>query len=147
MFSRAAIRRSGFGIIVISLAVAGAVWVDIALFLPLFRDPVDFSRDIRPIFNQKLHCHHGGSPPKTASFIFREEALGRVVWPSDHCAWQPRRIGTDYRVTSRTRTSACPITPPLAPERIALLRRWIKEPKWMDHWAFVPPKQATVYRQ
>jgi hypothetical protein len=31
--------------------------------------------------------------------------------------------------------------PPLPPQQIDLLRRWIKEgAKWTDHWAFVPPK-------
>ena len=30
--------------------------------------------------------------------------------------------------------------PPLPPQQIALLRRWIKEgAKWQDYWAFVPP--------
>ena len=35
--------------------------------------------------------------------------------------------------------------PPLPPQQIALLRRWIKEgAKWEDHWAFVPPKPQPL---
>ena len=41
---------------------------------------------------------------------------------------------------------ACPYhAPPLSPEQIALLRRWIKEgAKWKDHWAFVPPAPQSL---
>ena len=35
--------------------------------------------------------------------------------------------------------------PPLPPQQIALLRRWIKEgAKWEDHWAFVAPKPQPL---
>jgi hypothetical protein len=35
--------------------------------------------------------------------------------------------------------------PPLPPDQIELLRRWIKEgAKWTDHWAFVPPKSQPL---
>ena len=35
--------------------------------------------------------------------------------------------------------------PPLPPQQIELLRRWIKQgAKWEDHWAFVPPKPQPL---
>lgn len=152
MLSRAAIRRGGFGIIVISLAVAGAAWVrrnhTVPLFPSLFRDPVDFSRDIRPIFNQNCTACHGGVRQKNGvSFIFREEALGKgksgrpTIVPGN-----PDASELIARVTSRDPDVRMPYhAPPLAPEQIALLRRWIKEgAKWTDHWAFVPPKQQPL---
>jgi len=59
MLSQAAIRRSRLGVIAILLAVAGLVSVSwphaSGLFSRLFRKPVDFSSDIRPIFNQNSY--------------------------------------------------------------------------------------------
>ena len=35
--------------------------------------------------------------------------------------------------------------PPLPPEEIALIERWISEgAEWQNHWAFVPPKETPV---
>ncbi len=35
--------------------------------------------------------------------------------------------------------------PPLSPQQIALLRRWIKQgAQWEDHWAFVAPKPQPL---
>jgi len=40
-------------------------------------DRVDFSRDIRPIFNQNcVSCHGGVRQKNDVSFIYRDEALG-----------------------------------------------------------------------
>src|SRR5271169_6769365 len=81
MLNQAAIRRSRLGVIAMLLAVAGLVsvsWPHAAfLFSRLFRKPVDFSSDIRPIFNQNCTSCHGGVRQKNGvSFIFREQALG-----------------------------------------------------------------------
>jgi hypothetical protein len=152
MLSQAAIRRSRFGIIAISLAIAGAVWVGwphgASLFSRLFRKPLDFSHDIRPIFNQNCTACHGGVRQKNGvSFIFREEALGtgksgrRTIVPGD-----PDASELIVRVTSTDPELRMPHhAPPLPPEQIALLRRWIKEgAKWTDHWVFVPPKPQPL---
>src|ERR1035438_4887704 len=41
------------------------------------KDRVDFSRDIRPIFNQNcVACHGGVRQRNDVSFIYRDEALG-----------------------------------------------------------------------
>src|SRR5271170_1250975 len=152
MFSLAAIRRGRLGWIAISFAVAGLVslsWPHAAPLLShLFRGPVDFSRDIRPIFNQNCTSCHGGVRQKNGvSFIFREEALGtgksgrRTIVPGD-----PDASELITRVTSKDPDVRMPYhAPALPPEQIALLRRWIKEgAKWTDHWAFVPPKSQPL---
>jgi Protein of unknown function (DUF1553)/Protein of unknown function (DUF1549)/Planctomycete cytochrome C len=152
MLSQVAIRRSRLGVMAILLAVAGLVSVSwphaSGLFSRLFRKPVDFSSDIRPIFNQNCTSCHGGVRQKNGvSFIFREEALGTgksgrpTIVPGN-----PDASELIARVTSTDPDMRMPYhAPPLAPEQIALLRRWIKEgAKWTDHWAFVPPKPQPL---
>jgi hypothetical protein len=104
---------------------------------------VEFSRDIRPILNQNCVACHGGVRQKNGvSFIFREEALGTgksgrpTIVPGD-----PDRSEFMARLTSTDPEARMPYHgPPLPPQQIALLRRWIKEgAKWEDYWAFVPP--------
>ena len=107
-------------------------------------DKVHFSRDIRPILNQNcMHCHGGVRQKNGVSFLFREEALGvgksgrRTIVPG-----KPDESELIARLTSSDPEARMPYhAPPLPPQQIALLRRWIKEgAKWEDHWAFIAPK-------
>jgi mono/diheme cytochrome c family protein len=97
---------------------------------------VEFSRDIRPILNQNCVACHGGVRQKNGvSFIFREEALGtgksgrRTIVPGNP-------DGSEFmaRLTSTDPEARMPYhAPPLPPQQVALLRRWIKEgAKWED---------------
>ncbi|HEY7617267.1 MAG TPA: DUF1549 domain-containing protein, partial [Terriglobales bacterium] len=112
------------------------------------RNPVSFSRDVRPILNQNcVPCHGGVRQKNGVSFIFREEALG--VGKSGRPTIVPGKPDASElmaRVTSNDPDVRMPYhAPPLAPPQIALLRRWIKEgAKWEDHWAFVPPKAQPL---
>src|SRR5271154_6767363 len=82
-------------------------------------DRVDFSRDIRPIFNQNCTACHGGVRQKNGvSFIFREEALGtgksgrRTIVPGD-----PDASELIARVTSKDPDVRMPYhAPALSPE-------------------------------
>jgi len=109
---------------------------------------VEFSRDIRPILNQNCVACHGGVRQKNGvSFIFREDALGtgksgrRTIVPGN-----PDASEFMARLTSTDPEARMPYhAPPLPPQQIALLRRWIKEgAKWEDYWAFVPPAQQPL---
>ena len=111
-------------------------------------DEVSFSRDIRPILNQNcVPCHGGVRQKNGVSFIFREEALGvgksgrRTIVPG-----KPDESELIARVTSTDPETRMPYHgPPLPPQQIALLRRWIKEgAKWEDHWSFVAPKPQPL---
>src|ERR1700687_6071010 len=148
MPTKFAFRSRRIAMVALSLGAAGLVWVcwphAAPLFSRVFTKPVDFSRDIRPIFNQNCVACHGGVRQKNGvSFIFREAALGvgksgrRTIVPGD-----PDASELMARVTSTDPDARMPYhAPPLPPVQIALLRRWIKEgAKWTDHWAFVPPK-------
>ncbi len=109
---------------------------------------MDFSRDIRPIFNQNcVSCHGGVRQKNGVSFIYREEALGKgksgrpTIVPG-----HPDASELMARVTSKDPDQRMPYhAPPLPPQQIELLRRWIKQgAKWEDYWAFVPPKSQTL---
>jgi hypothetical protein len=145
-------RSRRLGMIAISLGAAGILWVNwfhaVPLFSRIFRTPVDFSRDVRPIFNQNCVACHGGVRQKNGvSFIFREAALGigksgrPTIVPGD-----PDASELMARAASTDPDMRMPYhAPPLPPEQIALLRRWIKEgANWTDHWAFVPPKSQPL---
>jgi hypothetical protein len=134
---------------VLCLLIAGglaAVWPHLRPVF--FRQRVVFSRDIRPIFNQNcVSCHGGVRQKNGVSFIYREEALGKgksgrptIVPGSPDASELMRRVNsTDSEVRMPYHA------PPLAPEQIELLRRWIKEgAPWDDYWAFVPPRPQPL---
>ncbi|MGH8254556.1 MAG: PSD1 and planctomycete cytochrome C domain-containing protein [Steroidobacteraceae bacterium] len=109
---------------------------------------VDFSRDIRPIFNQYcVSCHGGVRQKSEVSFIYREEALGKgssgraTIVPG-----RPEASELIARITSTDPEVRMPYhAPPLQPQQIALLRQWIKDgAQWSDHWAFVAPKDQPL---
>ncbi|HEV2399603.1 MAG TPA: PSD1 and planctomycete cytochrome C domain-containing protein [Candidatus Sulfotelmatobacter sp.] len=111
-------------------------------------EEVHFSRDIRPILNQNcIQCHGGVRQKNGVSFLFREEALGRgksgkrTIVPG-----KPDESELIARVTSSDPDTRMPYhAPPLSPQQIDLLRRWIKQgAKWEDYWAFVAPKRQAL---
>ena len=129
------------------LLVCGAL-----VFLPRARGseppPVDFNRDIRPIFNsQCITCHGGVKQAAGVSFSYREQALGKgksgrpIVVPGS-----PGASELIARVTSHDPEVRMPLHgAPLSSQQIALLRRWIKEGAvWQNYWAFVPPKPQSL---
>src|SRR5499427_1572987 len=112
------------------------------------RDEVHFSRDVRPLLNQNcMPCHGGVRQKNGVSFLFREEALGtgksgkRTIVPG-----KPDESELIARVTSSDPDTRMPYhAPPLSPQQIELLRRWIKQgAQWEDHWAFVAPKPQAL---
>jgi hypothetical protein len=112
------------------------------------RDPVSFSSEIQPILNQNcVQCHGGVRQKNGVSFVFREDALGKgksgrwTIVPG-----HPEQSELIARITSSDPEARMPYhAPPLSPQQIELLRRWIREgAKWEDHWAFVAPKPQPL---
>src|SRR6185369_5011655 len=151
---KTSIRDARVAVAVVMIAIAAtATWLltqahDRPLFAGLSGHRIDFSRDIRPIFNQNCTSCHGGVRQKSGvSFIFREEALGKgksgrsTIVPGD-----PDASELIARVTSNDPEVRMPYhAPQLQPDQIKLLRQWIKEgAQWSDHWAFVPPKSQAL---
>ena len=135
-----------------TLGILAIAWLSWPFFNPLFsrwsHRRTDFSRDIRPIFNQNCVACHGGVRQKNGvSFIFREGALGkgksgrRTIVPG-----HPDASELISRLTSHDPDVRMPYhAPSLSPEQISLLRRWIAEgAQWSDYWAFVPPKPQPL---
>jgi hypothetical protein len=136
------------GLLIIVLLTIGVLVRGPRLLSRSSSDQVHFSRDIRPILNQNcMHCHGGVRQKNGVSFLFRDEALGvgksgrRTIVPG-----KPDESELIARVTSTDPETRMPYhAPPLPPQQIALLRRWIKEgAKWEDHWAFVGPKPQPL---
>jgi Protein of unknown function (DUF1553)/Protein of unknown function (DUF1549)/Planctomycete cytochrome C len=136
-------RFCGFGLLFLCLLL-----VAVYFFRNRSGDEVRFSRDIRPILNQNcMPCHGGVRQKNGVSFLFREEALGRgksgkrTIVPG-----KPNESELIARVTSSDPEARMPYhAPPLSPQQIDLLRRWIKQgAKWEDHWAFVAPKPQAL---
>lgn len=136
-----------------SIAVAGLAVGAIPLVTSHFagaptEHPVDFNRDIRPIFNQHcVSCHGGVKKQGGVSFTYLDEALSKgksgrpTVLPGD-----PEASELIARITSRDPQVRMPLhAPPLQPQQIDMLKRWIREgAHWENFWAFVPPKRSPV---
>jgi hypothetical protein len=131
-------------------AVGAVLWLLPRVSTLFSPDKVDFSRDIRPIFNQNcVPCHGGVRQKNGVSFIYREDALGRgKSGRSTIVAGSPDASELIRRVTSKDPDRRMPYhAPPLSSQQISLLRRWIKEgANWENYWAFVPPKPETLPR-
>lgn len=111
---------------------------------------VEFNRDIRPILTKHCTaCHGGVKEAGGVSFIYREKALGKgesgefPIVPG-----KPAESDMLRRLRSTDPDEVMPKPkhgPPLPPEEIALIERWISQgAEWQDHWAFVPPKETAV---
>ena len=115
--------------------------------------PIDFSAQIRPLLNQNCtSCHGGVKAAGDVSFVYRDvvQQVGkksgrRVIVPG-----QPEESELIRRITATdpaVRMPPAEHAPALAPEKIALLREWIRQgATWEDHWAFVPPVASAPPR-
>ena len=113
--------------------------------------PIDFNAQIRPILNQNCTaCHGGVKSAGEISFVYRDvlgktgkKSGNRVVVPG-----KPEASELIARITSvdpEYRMPPADHAPALAPEKVALLREWIRQgADWQDHWAFVPPQPQAV---
>jgi hypothetical protein len=112
------------------------------------RDRIEFSRDIRPIFNQNcVSCHGGVRQRNDVSFIYRDEALG--VGKSGHRTIMPGNPNASelmVRLAANDPEDRMPYhAPALSRQQVELIRKWIKQgAQWDDYWAFVPPKPQPL---
>jgi hypothetical protein len=113
-------------------------------------NPIDFSRDIRPLFAKHCTaCHGGVKAAGNVSFLYREKALAagksgaHAVVPG-----KPESSEIMRRVTSTDPDEVMPKPdhgPALTAAEIEALRRWIAEgATWSEHWSFMPPVEAKL---
>jgi hypothetical protein len=114
--------------------------------------PVDFDREVRPIFSENcLRCHGPDAKSREAGLRFdrRDSVFGKL--PSGDVAIVPASAAKSeliQRVTSDDDSYRMP--PPefgkrLKSEQTKLLARWIDEgAPWSEHWSYVKPKRPPV---
>ncbi|MFC5410334.1 DUF1553 domain-containing protein [Larkinella bovis] len=134
------------------LLVVGGLAVVVALtlssFLGIFEDKVDFNTQIKPLLNKNcIACHGGVKKASNYSLLFKHEALApaksgkHAIVPGDADASELIR-----RLTLTDPEERMPLdAPPLKPEEIELLRKWIDQgAEWGDHWAYQPVEKPDV---
>ena len=117
-----------------------------------YADPVDFNRDVRPIFaNSCLQCHGPDENTRQAELRFDtaenvdDERHAYRIIDREH----PDKSELLLRVASRDPDMQMP--PPdssfdrLSEQQIDTLRRWIEQgAPWAGHWAFIPPQRPKL---
>jgi len=113
--------------------------------------PVEFNRDIRPIFSDRCYtCHGPSSTTRKSRLRFDREASAKqdlgghfAIAPGD-----PARSELIGRITAGSKPNRMPPAysgPSLSPTEIDLLTRWIAQGAvWEKHWSFIPPKPPPV---
>ncbi len=112
--------------------------------------PVDFNREIRPLFARHCTaCHGGVKEAGGISFVYRDKAMAAgdsgnaAIVPGDPSASELVR-----RIKATDPDDVMPKPehgPPLPAEEIAMIERWIAEgAEWQEHWAFEAPVDAGL---
>jgi len=112
--------------------------------------PVDFDRDIRPIFADRCFACHGPDEKQRKANLRLDRKDGgaysahggyKLIAPSDAGA---SRLYQRIASTSGARMPPVPAGPALTSDQVQLIKRWIDEgAKWEPHWAYVAPQRAT----
>ncbi len=127
--------------------------VGIAVLLAIFfgvRNPhsVDYSRDVKPILNQRcISCHGGVKQQGGFSVLFEEEAFqpaesGKIPiikGDAENSEFYKRLISDDPDERMPYKEEVLPAA------EIEILKQWINEgAEWGEHWSFQPPKAVAV---
>jgi hypothetical protein len=117
-----------------------------------FGEPVDFTRDVRPLLSRHcFKCHGPDDQARKAKLRLdvREQAVGKAR--SGKWAIVPNKPDESELVRRIFNADAGESMPPraannpLSDVQKELLRRWISEgARYQPHWAFVPPRQAPL---
>ena len=131
-------------LLVIGLLVVA--FISYRLLIP--EKKIDFSADVKPIFNKKCIACHGGVKAKSGfSVLFREDALAKTesgkpaIIPGD-----PEGSELIRRISLNDPEERMPYKhAPLSKNEISILKRWISQgAKWGDHWAYLPVKKIEL---
>lgn len=114
--------------------------------------PVDFQREIQPIFAEHCIECHGVDPKHRKAKLrldVREDALkGGSSGKAAIVPGQPEKSELYLRISSQDSEQLMPPSDhkkPLSAAQIALLKQWIMEgAKYETHWAFTSPKKSLL---
>jgi len=114
--------------------------------------PIDFNRDIRPIFSENCYACHGPDKNKRKAGLRldREEDAFAKLESGDHAI-----VPGDISKSKLLKLIVSPddderMPPPktgkrLSKEQADLLRQWIEQgAKWKPHWAYIPPERPAI---
>jgi hypothetical protein len=128
------------------LVLAGCFWAWTGSFHPVWANDPDFTREVRPLLARYcFKCH--GPDEKTRKAKLRLDDP-KIAHKSVIVAGKPDKSELIHRVFSADADKVMP--PPstktaLSKEQKELLKRWVAAGgKYQQHWAFVPPKQASL---
>jgi hypothetical protein len=111
-------------------------------------EKVDYSTEVKPILNKRcISCHGGVKKSGGISFLFREELL--TTGESGKAAVVPGKPGQSeiiHRINHPDPEIRMPPEgPPLTPEEIDILTRWVDQgAEWGLHWAYEPVKAPEI---
>lgn len=131
----------------LTLAISTIV-LTVYLLISGSEDRVDYSLQVKPIFNKRCIACHGGVRKKGGfSLLFREDALdtlesGKLAIVPGH----PDKSEMIRRITLKDPEERMPYKhEPLPKDEIDLLTIWIKQgAQWGEHWAYVSLKETPA---
>ena len=116
--------------------------LSVAVALPLPAAPVDFNKQIRPLFRQHCVACHGGVRQEAQLSLLRRQSASSVFTAGD-----PEASLLLQRVTDPDDELRMPPAEQgrrLKGEEVALLREWIAAGgNWQQHWSLTPPRPAS----
>lgn len=137
------------------MLVIGLIAIGIIGFIYSTRtQTIDYSTQVKPIFNKNCITCHGGVRRKGGfSVLFRSEALAKTesgkpaIIPGD-----PEHSEMIRRLTLHDPEERMPYKhAPLSASEIDILRKWVKQgAQWGNHWAYVavqPPSLPAKMQQ
>ncbi|MGH9720026.1 MAG: DUF1549 domain-containing protein, partial [Bryobacteraceae bacterium] len=117
----------------------------------LAAQPVEFSRDIRPILSDKCYTCHGPDSANRNIKLRLDSESGALADLGGHRAIVPGNTAASELVRRITAENKAVRMPPaysgvtLTDREIGLLRRWIEQgARWQKHWSFIPPRRANL---
>jgi len=115
-------------------------------------EPVNFSRDVKPILSQRCFKCHGPDVETAASGLRLDSFEGATKARRGGAAVVPGKPEASRLINQICQKDPQERMPPvdagvpaLTPEQIDILKRWVAEgAKYEAHWSFVPPKMPAV---
>jgi Protein of unknown function (DUF1553)/Protein of unknown function (DUF1549)/Concanavalin A-like lectin/glucanases superfamily/Planctomycete cytochrome C len=112
--------------------------------------PLEYDRDVRPILSENCFLCHGQDSKKRMAGLRLDSFENATADRKGRAALSPSKPGDSLlyqRITAEPARRMPPVSSnrSLAPEQIAILKRWIEEGgHYTKHWAFIPPVRPAV---